>query len=156
MPDKTDAPGVVVEVARTGGRQPPLPLPTYQTPQSAGMDLLADLEEPRQLAPGERILVPTGLKVAIPPGYEGQVRPRSGLALKQGLLVPNAPGTIDADYRGELQVILLNAGREPITLERGMRIAQLVIAPVTRATLREVEALDATERGEGGFGHTGH
>ena len=132
-----------------------LPLPAYATEGSAGLDLAAALQAPLTLAPGARALVPTGLKLALPPGYEGQVRPRSGLALKHGLSIPNAPGTIDSDYRGELQVILVNLGTAPVTLERGQRIAQLVVAPVTRARLVPVAALGVTSRGSGGFGHTG-
>jgi dUTP pyrophosphatase len=110
-----------------------LPLPSYATPGSAGMDLVAALDQPLTLAPLARALVPTGLRIALPAGYEGQVRPRSGLAFKHGLSIPNAPGTIDADYRGELKVLLVNLGAEPVVLERGMRIAQLVVAPVSRA-----------------------
>lgn len=132
-----------------------LPLPTYATAGAAGFDLLAAVTEPHTLAPGKRALIPTGLAVAIPPGYEGQVRPRSGLAAKHGLTVLNAPGTIDADYRGEVQVILVNHGDLPFTVERGMRIAQFLLAPVTRADLTVVEDLEATARGAGGFGSTG-
>lgn len=130
-------------------------LPEYETSLSAGMDLRAHLPEPLELAPGERALVPTGLRLEIPPGYEGQVRPRSGLALKQGLTVLNAPGTIDADYRGDVGVILVNLALEPQRIEPGDRIAQLVFAPVTRAQLVEVDELAASERGAGGFGSTG-
>jgi dUTP pyrophosphatase len=132
-----------------------LPLPCYATPGSAGMDLVAALDSPLTLAPHARSLVPTGLKIALPPGFEGQVRPRSGLALKHGLSIPNAPGTIDSDYRGELKVLLVNLGTEPVVLERGMRIAQLVVAPVSRAAWLPAHSLDATSRGAGGFGHTG-
>ncbi len=132
-----------------------LPLPSYATPGAAGMDLLAAVAAPLTLAPGQRSLVPTGLAVAIPPGHELQIRPRSGLALKNGIVLPNSPGTIDEDYRGELQVIVMNAGQEPFTIERGMRIAQAVLAPVVRATWHEVPELDATARGAGGFGSTG-
>ncbi len=134
-----------------------LPLPAPATPGSAGCDLCAavEAESPLELAPGDRALVPTGFAIALPEGYEAQLRPRSGLALKHGIVLPNAPGTIDADYRGELQVILMNAGDQPFQVRRGDRIAQLVLAPVVRATFEEVEALDATERGAGGFGHTG-
>ncbi len=130
-------------------------LPRYMSEQAAGMDLPAAIETPLTLAPGERALVPTGLALAIPPGYEGQVRPRSGLAAKHGLTLLNAPGTIDADYRGEVKVILINLGSEPVTISPGQRIAQLVIAPVTRAELTEVDELPPTPRGEGGFGHSG-
>jgi dUTP pyrophosphatase len=132
-----------------------LPLPDYATEGSAGMDLLAAVPEPVTLQPGGRALIPTGLCMALPQGYEAQVRPRSGLALKHGLTVLNSPGTIDADYRGEVQAILVNLGEEPVTLTRGMRIAQLVLAPVTRAALREVRELPRSTRGEGGFGSTG-
>ena len=132
-----------------------LPLPAYATPGSSGMDLVAALTTPLTLAPRARALVPTGLRLAIPRGFEGQVRPRSGLALKHGLSIPNAPGTIDSDYRGELQVLLVNLGTEPVLLERGQRIAQLVIAPVARARLVVGQALETTARGAGGFGHTG-
>ena len=134
-----------------------LPLPRYETPDAAGLDLTAAVPDgqPLTLQPGARALVPTGLVIALPRGYEGQVRPRSGLALKQGLTVANAPGTIDADYRGELGVILINLGEEPVVITRGMRIAQLVVAPVIQVALREVETVDATARGSGGFGSTG-
>ncbi len=119
------------------------------------MDLLAAVFEPVVVAPGARALVPTGLRIALPPGHELQVRPRSGLALKHGIVLPNSPGTIDEDFRGELQVIVLNADSEPFTVERGMRIAQAVLAPVTRAAWREVDALPESARGGGGFGSTG-
>ena len=132
-----------------------LDLPAYQTDQAAGLALPAALNQPLTLAPGEIALVPTGLKLAIPPGYEGQVRPRSGLAVRKGLTLVNAPGTIDADYRGEVKVALINLGREPVTIARGERIAQLVIAPVVRAELVESDRLPPSSRGEGGFGHTG-
>jgi dUTP pyrophosphatase len=132
-----------------------LPLPAYATEGAAGMDLLAAVTEPLLVPPGGRALIPTGLRIALPEGHELQIRPRSGLALKHGVLVPNSPGTIDEDYRGELQVILLNAGTEPFTVERGMRIAQAVLAPVTRAAWREVAALPESTRGTGGFGSTG-
>jgi dUTP pyrophosphatase len=132
-----------------------LPLPAYETSGAAGMDLRAAVDDPLELAPGERALCPTGLQIAIPDGYEGQVRPRSGLALRQGLTTLNSPGTIDSDYRGEVKVILANLGDEPIRIERGMRIAQIVFSPVVRAAWRIAASLDATGRGEGGFGHTG-
>jgi dUTP pyrophosphatase len=132
-----------------------VPAPSYQTEGAAGMDLCAALAEPLTLAPGERALVPTGWSVAIPPGFEGQVRPRSGLALKHGVTVLNAPGTIDADYRGEIKVVLVNHGQAPFSVGRGDRIAQLVVCPVARAELREVERLDDTARGAGGYGSTG-
>lgn len=131
------------------------PLPAYATPLSAGMDLRAFLAEPLTLAPGERRLIPTGLYIALPPGYEAQVRPRSGLALKRGLTVLNAPGTIDADYRGEVGVLLINLSQEQQTISDGERVAQLVIAPVVQAAWQEVNDLDETTRGAGGFGHTG-
>jgi len=117
--------------------------------------LAAAIEGECVLQPAERMLVPTGFAIAVPEGYEAQIRPRSGLALRHGIVLPNAPGTIDSDYRGELKVILMNAGAEPFTLKRGDRIAQLVVAPVVRAEWREVSSLDETERGQGGFGHTG-
>ncbi len=134
-----------------------LPLPTYETAGSAGMDLRAAVPEdqPIVLAPGQRVLAPTGLKIALPPGYEAQVRARSGLALKHGIVCPNAPGTIDSDYRGECGVILANIGAEPFVIRRGERIAQLVIARHERADWIEVETLDETARGTGGFGSTG-
>lgn len=132
-----------------------LNLPTYATEQSAGMDLTAALEEAIELAPGERMLIPTGLAIALPDGYEAQVRPRSGLALKHGITVLNTPGTIDADYRGEIGVILINLGSEAFTIERGMRIAQMVIAQHSTVSWEVVEDLDDTSRGAGGFGSTG-
>ncbi len=145
---------VRIAVKRLRAAADPLPLPDYQTDGAAGMDLLADVIEPLWLRPAERALVPTGLAVEIPPGFEGQVRPRSGLALRHGVTLVNSPGTIDADYRGELQVLLINLGAEAFCVRRGDRVAQLVIAPVARAAWREVEDLGATERGPGGFGHT--
>ena len=132
-----------------------LPLPAYQTPESAGMDLLAAVESPVVLAPLARILIPTGLRLALPPGFEAQVRPRSGLALKSGLTVLNSPGTIDSDYRGEVAVILINLGQEPVTVFRGMRIAQMVIAPFIQAQWQEIDILPESQRGTGGFGSTG-
>jgi dUTP pyrophosphatase len=133
-----------------------LPLPRYMTDHSAGLDLYAANEEPITVEPGQIRLIPTGLFVEIPPGFEGQVRARSGLALRHGLMLPNAPGTIDADYRGELAVIVGNCSREPFTISRGMRFAQLVIAPVVRVAVTEVAELTPTARDGGGFGHTGH
>lgn len=130
-------------------------LPAYATALSAGMDLRANLSEPVTLAPLQRCLIPTGLYIALPAGYEAQVRPRSGLALKKGVTVLNSPGTIDADYRGEICVILINLSAEPFVIEDGERIAQMVIARHEQATWQEVETLDETERGAGGFGHTG-
>ena len=132
-----------------------LDLPSYATAGAAGMDLLAAVQAPVVILPGERVLVPTGLRVALPAGHELQVRPRSGLALKHGIVLPNSPGTVDEDYRGELQVIVMNAGTEPFTVTRGMRIAQAVLAPVVRAVWHETETLETTARGEGGFGSTG-
>lgn len=132
-----------------------LNLPTYATEQSAGMDLTAALEEAIELAPGDRLLIPTGLSIALPKGYEAQVRPRSGLALKHGITVLNTPGTIDADYRGEIGVILINMGKEDFTIERGMRIAQLVIAKHETVQWEVAESLEESERGAGGFGSTG-
>ena len=134
-----------------------LPLPAYETAGSAGMDLRAAVDEgaPVTLPPGGRALIPTGLTMALPEGYEGQVRPRSGLALKFGVTCLNSPGTIDSDYRGEVGVILANMGSEPFTVRRGDRIAQLVVAPFTQARLAEVDSLDDTARGAGGFGSTG-
>jgi len=144
---------VVVRVRRVGGRGPPLELPRYMTDGAAGLDLRAD--EAVSLAPGERRLVPTGLAVEIPPGHEGQVRPRSGLALRHGVGRVNAPGTVDSDYRGEVGVILVNWGGAAVHLERGERIAQLVVAPVTRAEIVVADALGESGRGDGGFGSTG-
>lgn len=132
-----------------------LPLPAYGTPESAGCDLLAAIDASMIIAPGKRALIPTGLKMMLPDGYEAQVRPRSGLALKHGITVLNTPGTIDADYRGEVGVILVNLGEEDFTVTRGMRIAQMVIAPVTQTRWQEVTSLETSERGEGGFGSTG-
>lgn len=129
--------------------------PAYMTPGSAGLDLPAALDKPLIVQPHQIVLVPTGLTLAIPPGYEGQVRPRSGLAIKKGLTVVNAPGTIDSDYRGEVMVGLINLGQEAVTIARGDRVAQLVIAPVTQADLAESSELPDTGRGSGGFGHTG-
>ncbi len=132
-----------------------LPLPAYATPDSAGLDLLAAIPEPIVLQPGERRLVPTGLAIALPPGFEAQVRPRSGLALKHGVTLPNTPGTIDSDYRGPLGVIMINLGAQPYTVTHGERIAQAVIAPVIRASYVIAGTLDQTARGSGGFGSTG-
>ena len=134
-----------------------LPLPAYESAGAAGMDLRAALAEGAEvvLAPGERALVPAGIRIALPEGFEAQVRPRSGLALKHGVTCLNAPGTIDADYRGEIGVILVNHGEAPFAIRRGMRIAQLVVAPVARARWQEAERLDGTARGEGGFGSSG-
>jgi deoxyuridine 5'-triphosphate nucleotidohydrolase len=149
------APRVAVRVVRAGAHGEGLPLPGYATQGAAGMDLLAAVTEVMTVAPGARALVPCGISVALPEGYELQVRPRSGLALRHGLVLPNSPGTVDEDYRGELKVIVMNLGEAPFTIERGMRIAQGVLAPVVRAEWVEVEALDETARGSGGFGSTG-
>jgi dUTP pyrophosphatase len=132
-----------------------LELPRYQTQGSAGMDLRAAVESSQVINPGVRMAIPTGLKIAIPGGHEAQIRPRSGLAIKKGLTVVNAPGTIDSDYRGEVGVLLINLGHEPVEITRGMRIAQLVIAPVIQVQLESVASLDETQRGAGGFGSTG-
>lgn len=132
-----------------------LPLPAYQTPGAAGMDLLAALAEPITLAPGEWQAIPTGLYIELPEGYEAQVRPRSGLALHHGITLLNSPGTIDADYRGEIRVLLLNLGQKPFTVTPGMRIAQLVVAPVVQVEWVPAPTFSPTPRGEGGFGHTG-
>ena len=145
---------VTVKIKRLP-HNPDLPLPKKMSAYSSGFDLMAAIEEPVGITPGDTALVPTGIALSIPPGYEGQVRPRSGLATRFGLSIPNAPGTIDADYRGEVKVILINLGRETVTLNRGDRIAQLVISPVPAVTLEEVKELDPTPRGDGGFGHTG-
>ena len=154
MTTKEKVPPLAVRVARVSGNDD-LPIPQPATPESAGIDLRAAVREPRNLGPGERALIPTGFRLALPAGWEGQIRPRSGLAMRQGLTMLNSPGTIDADYRGEISVVAVNLGQEPVTIRRGDRIAQLIIAPVTRATLVETDELPATERGEGGFGHTG-
>jgi dUTP pyrophosphatase len=132
-----------------------IPLPQYMTHGSSGMDLYAFVENEITLDPGERRLIPTGISVAIPEGFEGQIRPRSGLAIQHGIGVVNGPGTIDADYRGEICVLLINFGRLPFAVRQGDRIAQMVISPVLRAVLKEVDALPPTGRQEGGFGHTG-
>jgi dUTP pyrophosphatase len=154
--EKPVAPGPQIAVVRLPhGRG--LPLPAYETDQAAGMDLRAAVADdaPVTLAPGARDAVPTGLAIALPPGFEAQVRPRSGLALKSGITCLNSPGTVDADYRGEVKVILINHGAEPFVIRRGDRIAQLVIAPVIQARWTEVDTLDETARGAGGFGSTG-
>lgn len=132
-----------------------LPLPSYATAQAAGMDLTAAVDAPMVLAPMQRALVPTGICIALPAGFEAQVRPRSGLAAKNGVTVLNTPGTIDADYRGEIKVILINLSDTPFTIERGMRVAQMVVAPYANVTWNEVSSLDDTARGAGGFGSTG-
>ncbi|WP_339947000.1 dUTP diphosphatase [uncultured Albimonas sp.] len=146
-----------IAVTRLPHHDPALPLPAYESAGAAGMDLRACLpdRETVSLAPGARALIPTGLAIALPEGFEAQVRPRSGLALKKGLTVANAPGTVDSDYRGEVGVILVNLGDAPVEIAHGDRIAQMVIAPVTRGRWREVGSLDETARGAGGFGSTG-
>jgi len=144
-----------IEIARRPGAED-LPLPSRATSGASGYDLHAAVQSDVVIASGDRVLIPTGFSIAVPRGYEAQVRPRSGLALEHGVILPNAPGTIDADYRGELMVIVMNAGEKAFTVRRGDRIAQLVIAPVVAAEWDEVPALKATERGAGGFGHTGH
>jgi dUTP pyrophosphatase len=136
-------------------KEHPVSLPQYMTEGSSGMDLFASLEKEVTLEPGERRLIPTGISVAIPDGFEGQIRPRSGLAIQKGIGIVNAPGTIDADYRGEIGVLLINLGREPFTIRDGDRIAQMVISQVSRVTLEEVDDLPPTRRQGGGFGHTG-
>lgn len=143
---------VKVRVRRVGNVR--VDLPRYMTPGAAGLDVCAAIDEPLHLRSLERARVPSGFAIAIPRGYEGQVRPRSGAAWKHGLSIPNAPGTIDSDYRGEVAVLLVNLGSEPVKIEPGQRIAQLVICPVVRAELVEVDELDDTARGPGGFGHT--
>lgn len=146
---------VPVSIVRTP-ENPDLPLPSPATPGSAGLDLRACVPAPVVLEPGRRALIPTGFCIALPPGFEGQVRPRSGLALRHGLTMLNTPGTIDADYRGEIAVVAVNLGQEPVTISRGDRIAQLIIAPVCRTRLVEADELPPTGRAGGGFGHTGH
>ena len=148
---------VEVAICRLEGN-PDLPLPTYQSRHAAGMDVHAAVlvEAPVLLNPGEIHLIPCGFAIAVPVGYEAQLRPRSGLAVKHGISMPNTPGTIDCDYRGQVCVPLINHGQEPIEITRGMRIAQMIIKPVPRAVWQEVDQLPPTERGEGGFGHTGH
>jgi dUTP pyrophosphatase len=145
---------VTVEIQKVSGAH--VDIPAYATPGAAGLDLQASLAEAFTLAPGQRRLIPTGLKLALPPGYEGQVRPRSGLALRHGITVVNSPGTIDADYRGEVGIVLINHGHEPVEITPGMRIAQLVVARVEQVALRLVDTLPHTLRGEGGYGSTGY
>jgi dUTP pyrophosphatase len=150
---RNDTTEIAVAIQRLDGTDD-LPLPSYATLQSAGMDLAAAVPTDVILAPRKRALIPTGIAIALPDGYEAQVRPRSGLAAKNGVTVLNSPGTIDADYRGEVKVILINQGEEPFVIKRGMRIAQMVIAPVTRVVWQEVRDLPETARGAGGFGST--
>jgi dUTP pyrophosphatase len=146
---------ITVRITRVRPGFEDLALPAYATPFSAGVDLRAAVDEALQIAPGDIIAVPTGLAIELPPGYEAQVRPRSGLALKHGITLPNSPGTIDADYRGEILVILANMGRAAFTVERGMRIAQLIVAPVVQVIWDESARLNDTARSAGGFGHSG-
>ena len=146
---------IQVLIKQVSAHSQPLPLPGYQTPHAAGMDLMADIEAAITLKPGERKLVPTGISIELPEGYEAQVRPRSGLAIKKGIGLVNSPGTIDADYRGEVCVILINLGSEPFTIERGDRIAQMVVAPVSRVEWVDGVELSVTRRSSGGFGSTG-
>ena len=145
---------ITIQIRRKSGCED-VPLPRYMTDHAAGMDVCAACEADVTIAPGEIRLVCCGFYMAVPVGYEAQLRPRSGLAVKHGIILPNSPGTIDADYRGEVCVILGNIGREPFVVQRGMRVAQMVIAPVTRAAVAVVEQLSETARGDGGFGHTG-
>ena len=145
---------IKVEIKRKAGCDD-IPSPRYMSDHAAGMDVCAACETDVEVAPGDVKLIPCGFYMAVPAGYEAQMRPRSGLALKHGLVLPNAPGTVDSDYRGEVQVILVNLGAGPFTIRRGDRIAQLVVAPVVRAEVREVSSLSETGRGAGGFGHTG-
>jgi len=133
-----------------------LPLPEYQTEEASGIDLVAACREPVTIQPGDRVLVPTGIIISLPPKLEAQIRPRSGLAIKHGITLLNTPGTIDSDYRGEIQIILINHGKDSFTVTRGMRIAQMIFAEVVKAKLEAVDNLDGTRRGAGGFGHTGH
>lgn len=145
---------VTVEITRDPGCDD-IPLPRYETEHAAGMDVRAAVAEPLTLNPGERALVPTGLRIALPEGYEAQIRPRSGLAFKHGISLLNSPGTIDADYRGEIRIIMANLGQEPFVIHRGDRIAQLIVAPVATVEWRVTDSLSETARGDGGFGHTG-
>jgi len=154
--DAISAPGIKLRLQRLPHGEG-LPLPAYQSRYAAGLDLVAALPqaEPLKLAPGQRALVPTGIVIELPPGYEAQVRPRSGLALKHGVTLLNSPGTIDADYRGEIMVLLVNLGQENFNVARGDRVAQLIVAPVTRVDVELVEETSGSERGQGGFGSTG-
>jgi dUTP pyrophosphatase len=145
---------VRIQIMRVRDRARDLPLPDYMTEGSAGMDLAADLEDDLRLEPLERALIPTGVAIALPNGFEAQIRPRSGLALREGVTLVNSPGTIDADYRGEIQLIAINLGRETVIVRRGQRVAQMVVQRVCRVNWQEVEELPASKRQEGGFGHT--
>jgi dUTP pyrophosphatase len=149
------SPNVTVAITRIPGSPDGVPLPAYATEGSAGMDICAAVETDLIMRPGETVLVPTGFAIALPPGYEAQVRPRSGLAVKHQIGILNSPGTIDSDYRGEVKIILTNFGKQDFTVRRGERIAQMVIAPYARAAWEEKDSLDDTRRGAGGFGHTG-
>lgn len=143
-----------IQIRRVRPNTDAVPLPSYMTEGSAGMDLAADLEGDLVLAPLERALIPTGIAIALPAGFEAQIRPRSGLALKEGITLINSPGTIDSDYRGEIQIIAINLGKEPVAIRRGQRIAQMVVQRVCRARWQEVSELPSSQRQEGGFGHT--
>jgi len=143
-----------IQIKRVRPSSAEIPLPVYMTEGSAGMDLCADIDGELRLAPMERALIPTGVAIALPQGFEAQIRPRSGLALKQGLTMVNSPGTIDSDYRGEIQLIAINLGREPVVIQRGQRIAQMVIQRIVRAQWQEVQELPLSDRQDGGFGHT--
>lgn len=145
---------VEIQIRRLRQKDEPVPLPAYMTEGSVGMDLCADLAKDMVLAPSERLLIPTGIAVALPIGFEAQIRPRSGLALKHGITLVNSPGTIDTDYRGEIQIIAINLGKEPVVIRRGERVAQMVVQRVCRARWREVSELPPSARQEGGFGHT--
>jgi len=145
---------ITVKIQKTSGNED-IPLPRYMTPGSSGMDLFASVTEPFCIQPKEFGVVPVGIRISLPDGYEAQIRPRSGLAARYGIGLLNSPGTIDSDYRGEIKVVLLNFGSQPYTIRRGDRIAQMVISRVIKADLDEDDGLDATQRGEGGFGHTG-
>lgn len=145
---------VQIQIRRVRGEAKPLPLPVYMTEGAAGVDLAADLDKELVLAPLERVLIPTGIAVALPTGFEAQIRPRSGLALQEGITLLNSPGTIDSDYRGEIQIIAINLGKAPVVIRRGQRIAQMVVQRVFRARWKEVDELPSSERQDGGFGHT--
>ncbi|MBI2645854.1 MAG: dUTP diphosphatase [Deltaproteobacteria bacterium] len=148
-------PKLTIQISRVRENLNPLPLPQFMTSGASGCDVLDDLEKPLKIKPGERALIPTGIAIAIPVGYEAQMRPRSGLAWKWGVTLPNTPGTIDSDYRGEIKVPLINLGKKTVTISRGDRIAQMVFQKVCPIEWKEVQSLDETQRGEGGFGHTG-
>ncbi len=146
---------ISIRICRVSDRIKDIPLPSYATDGSSGMDIRAGVEDKLTLRPGETALIPTGFRIEVPPGYEAQVRPRSGLAINNSVGILNSPGTIDSDYRGEVKIVITNFGKKEFTVARGDRIAQLVIAPVAHATWKEVSSIDSTSRGEGGFGHTG-